>query len=348
LVQTSDGFVLGVFRLPQGRNQITDPKVAKPVVLLQHGLLDSSWTWVCNFPSESLGFLLADNGYDVWFGNSRGNYYSTANVNYPVNSNEFWNFTYDDMAQFDIPAMVDYILGITGRQNLTYVGHSQGTIQAFAAFSTVPSLTAKVNLAVMLAPVAYVSHGGGLLPLLADLDLDEIFLLFGLHDFLPDATILQRLAPDICNWFPYGCEDFLFLIVGSSQNLNATRIDVYVSETPAGTSVKNMAHWAQGIRNNVFQKFDYGSASANMAIYGQPTPPAYDLSQIQVPCALYYGGNDILADPTDVKVLLSKIPNLVKADFQPTFAHLDYTWGYDASANAMYLDVIALIKQYNA
>jgi len=346
-VQTTDGFVLGVFRLPQGRNQITDPTVSKPAVLLQHGLLDSSWTWVNNFPSESLGFLLADNGYDVWFGNSRGNYYSSSNVNYPVTSTEFWNFTFDDMAQFDVPAMINYILQTTGRQNLSYVGHSQGTIQAFAAFSSNPSLTTKVNLAVMLAPVAYVSHAGGLLPLMAHLDLDEMFLIFGFHDFLPDSSILQWLAPDICNWFPYGCEDFLFLLVGDSANLNATRIDVYVSETPAGTSVKNMAHWAQGIRSNVFQKFDYGSASANMAIYGQSTPPQYDLTQVQVPCALYYGGNDILADSSDVKVLLSKLPKIVKADLQPNFAHLDYTWGYDASASSMYMDVIALIKQYN-
>ena len=37
-------------------------------VILQHGLLDSSYTFVNNFDQESLGYILANNGFDVWFG----------------------------------------------------------------------------------------------------------------------------------------------------------------------------------------------------------------------------------------------------------------------------------------
>ena len=40
----------------------------KPPVLLQHGLIDSAATWVMNMPKQSLGFVLADQGYDVWLG----------------------------------------------------------------------------------------------------------------------------------------------------------------------------------------------------------------------------------------------------------------------------------------
>jgi len=341
-VITDDGYILGVFRIPRGKNETSPSLLPKRAVFLQHGLLDSSWTWVANFPDESLGFILADHGYDVWFGNSRGNFYSKAHTTYPVNSEQFWDFTWDDMAKYDLPAVLPYVLHTTGQQNLSYIGHSQGTIQAFAAFSRNQTLASRIDIAILLAPVAYVHHASGILTLLGHLDLDLVMALFGFREFLPDATILQKIAPDICEWVKLGCEDFLFLIAGGSNNLNETRVEVYVSETPAGTSVKNMVHWGQGVRSEVFQMYDYGSLRENIAHYGQPTPPKYDLGNFKIPCALYYGSNDILADPQDVVTLLSDLPKeyIKRSSLQPTFAHLDYTWGYDQEAKNLYADVL--------
>lgn len=39
-----------------------------------------------------VAFLLADQGYDVWLGNARGNTYSKGHIRLPLDSAQYWNF----------------------------------------------------------------------------------------------------------------------------------------------------------------------------------------------------------------------------------------------------------------
>lgn len=353
-VTTEDGYILGLFRIPQGRAGSAGESSAggKPVVLLQHGLLDSSYTWVCNFEKESLAFILADAGYDVWLGNSRGNFYSTAHQTLNPDSQAFWDFSWDDMAQYDLPANINFILAHTGAATLSYVGHSQGTIQAFAAFSMNHTISQKVNVFAALAPVAYVNNQKSLLlSVLADFDAVALFQLLGNEDFLPDASLLQAIAPDACAILPSGCNVVLEVLCGPSNNVNSSRLEVYMSETPAGTSVKNMAHWSQGVTTDAFQMYDYGCdilSCPNEQHYGQKTPPQYPLNAIKVPIGLFYGDDDYLADPKDVQRIIDETAAgvVVYASQVADFAHMDFTWGEDANTQ-VYANVMALINKYN-
>ncbi len=36
----------------------------------------------------------------------------------------YWNFTVHEMAEFDLPAMVNYIVEESGEEQLIYMGHS--------------------------------------------------------------------------------------------------------------------------------------------------------------------------------------------------------------------------------
>jgi len=79
--------------------------------------------------------MLANRGYDVWFGNSRGNKHSRNHTKYnPNKDKEFWQFTFQHMADYDLPAMFRHVNLFTG-QKINYIGHSQGTIQMHIALA---------------------------------------------------------------------------------------------------------------------------------------------------------------------------------------------------------------------
>lgn len=171
-----------------------------------------------------------------------------------------------------------------------------------------------------------------------------ILELFGVKDFCPYSSIFEKLGFG-CNYFPFICDDFLFLIVGWDRgDFNDSRFPVILSHTPAGTSVQNMVHWAQMDRDDAFAMFDYGY-DGNMQHYNQSTPPKYYLSNIKIPVALIYGSEDALTDPTDVQRTQSELSNVVYANEIQGFNHLDYVWDVNA-AYTLYPDLLKLLDSY--
>ena len=95
--------------------------------MYQHGLLDSA-AGICCDGLDSMAFFFADQGFDVWMNNSRGNRHSRFHRYHdPDHDAEFWDFSFQELGKYDQPAVIDYILKTTGVPNLTYIGHSQGT-----------------------------------------------------------------------------------------------------------------------------------------------------------------------------------------------------------------------------
>uniref|UniRef100_A0A6P8IGI2 Lipase n=1 Tax=Actinia tenebrosa TaxID=6105 RepID=A0A6P8IGI2_ACTTE len=347
-VTTDDGYILSIQHIPYGRHDKCKDVPSKPIVFLQHGLLCSSSNWVANLPNESFAFILADQCFDVWLGNMRGNTYGKRHVKYSVHSDEFWDFSFDEMAKYDLPAMINYVTKVTGQPTLYYAGHSQGTMIGFIEYGRNPELIKKVKAFYALAPVSTVTYMKGALKYLSYFtpELEEFFKIFGNRDFLPSNEILRILSKLLCGHEVVRdvCSDILFLIAGlDTKQLNETRLPIYISHTPAGTSVKNLIHFAQLHRSGKFQMYDYGSEEKNQKHYGQGTPPEYDVSSVAVPTALYWGGNDDLADPKDVKSLMKKLPHQMYNKFIPEWNHLDFIWALD-SAPLVYDDVIRHIR----
>lgn len=144
-ITTDDGYILTAWHF---NNNSTTKFLNnnKKVVMLQHGLLDDSYTWLV-LKDKSLVTFLLENNFDVWLTNSRGNIFSTGHIdplkNSTNHSSEYWNFTYSEMAKYDVPGNIKYILNYTNQENLYYIGHSQGTFQFYLAYTLYPEFLQK-------------------------------------------------------------------------------------------------------------------------------------------------------------------------------------------------------------
>ncbi|EGG23596.1 hypothetical protein DFA_05730 [Cavenderia fasciculata] len=341
---TPDGYILSIQRIPAGRyqpNPNPNRSNGKPAVLLQHGVEDIGVSWVNQENVyQSLGFILADAGFDVWINNVRGTYLSNTNIYYTSDQVEYWQFSFDEMAEYDLPTAMNYVLRVTGNSKISYVGHSQGTTMGFIGFAN-ETLASKIDLFVALAPVVRVTHcKSTFLNLLAKYDVADLFVLLGDKSFLIQTPGMQKFLQIICTFDPSICQNSLALIMGwDTANINSTRLPVYMSHEPGGTSVQNVLHWSQAVKTG-YQKFDYGT-KGNLAHYGQATPPQYNISAFNAPVIIFYGSNDYLADPVDVQWLIPQLPTLLYNKYIQGYSHLDFVWGENA-----YLDVYQEVTQY--
>ncbi|KAI6216707.1 Lipase [Aphelenchoides fujianensis] len=328
---TRDGYVLVLHRIPHGRHESGDVLVKKPVVFLQHGLLCTSSVWVMNLPHQSLGFMLADAGFDVWMGNVRGNTYSRAHRNPRITRSDYWKFSHDQIAKYDIEAMVDYALNYTKQSSLVYIGHSQGSLTMFNKLSLQDGFGKKIRKFFALAPVGTIAHVRGLFRYLGEKSYEQLLLftaLFGDQEFLPNTILSRFLTEFVCGLATTNplCENFLFLVSGpNSHQLNETRIGM--------------------VRHRQQLAFDFGQ-SGNMEAYGMLVPYEYDVSKISgVPMYLYYSDSDWLATSQDVEGhLLKRLKRSTVKEVNKlkNFNHNDFLWGLNAPER-IYRPIIDII-----
>jgi len=350
---TADGYLLTVQRIPGPRltsladAESTKSAYKKPVLFLMHGLLGSATNWIANLPNQSLAFIAADAGFDVWLGNARGNTYSKRHTQFTPKEREFWKFSWDEIAKYDIPAMVDLALWQSKQKQLYYAGHSQGSLVVFAKASEDQDFGKKIKKFFALGPVTTVGNVIGAARIFGKIHtiINAGSWITGMGEFLPKNTFIDAIAKTFCKSKLKGvCTNILFLLAGQdSAQLNVTRLPVYMTHTPAGTSAQNIVHFGQMIQSGKFQKHDYGFIG-NLFHYGSYKAPEYVVSNMEIPTVLFWGGKDVLADPEDVQALIPKIKNLAGNYFDPDLDHLDYIWGTTA-ADTVYNVIIRMINK---
>lgn len=328
-VVTEDGYILTVFRIPKGKN--CDKSRSSPV-LLMHGLLVSSDAWIDSGPEAGLAYLIANECYDLWIGNVRGNHYSKRHVKLnPEIDVEYWNFTPNEIGIYDAPAILDYILKKTESKTVNYIGYSQGSGMFLIMCSERPEYCDKVGHAILLHPASRMNSTKSIMFRVLTKYYETILPYISSAsslEVLPQGGNLQRLTGALCQneiLADTFCRWILYLVDSSHpEAISIPTIQILSYHFPAGTSVKSMVFYKQRVTSERFSKYDYGREE-NLKLYGLEYPPAYNIKAVNVPVVIIHGENDYLSSPVDVEWLASNLPNLVEMYYvdDPLWNHLD-------------------------
>jgi len=203
-----------------------------------------SWVRWQRSPSRPWYMLNQACRFDVFLSNSRCNQISMSHVRYTPSDAQFWDWSVDQMAQFDVPAVVGKVLSVSGASTLSWIGHSQGTTIAFAALSrNYDDLNARINLFVSLAPVVFLKSSPSILfNVLATLGVDKIFQLLGVNEFLPNNDLVDKLLPGFCKLFPSSCNFFVCLLAGTPYRAFTSNMYVNVRSKAATRGTLMIRH----------------------------------------------------------------------------------------------------------
>ncbi|XP_030539656.2 triacylglycerol lipase 2-like isoform X2 [Rhodamnia argentea] len=345
-VTTQDGYILSLQRISVRQSGGTTGD--RPPVMLQHGVFMDGITWLLLPADKSLAFLLADNKFDVWIANTRGTKYSRGHTSLSPDDEAYWNWTWDTLVSSDLPAVFNYVYHQTG-QRLHYVGHSQGTLMALAAFSK-EQLLDMLRSAVLLSPIAYMGQmTSPVARSAAENFLAEALYWLGVDEFDLRGVAAVKLLQDICQKTGVDCTHMLTAFTGPNCCLNSTIVDVFLDHEPQPTSTMNLIHLAQMIRDGTISMYDYGDEGQNVEHYGQATPPLYNMSSIpnDLPLFLSYGGADALSDVRDVKLLLDSLKDhdgdKLVTQYREDYAHADFVMGENAK-EVVYDPLMAFLR----
>ena len=365
LVTTKDGYVLRVQRVANASfRHVSD----RPAALLMHGCECDSSVWVQNFPHQSLGYILADSGMDVWLGNVRGNFYGEEHLSLDSDKHsEFWDFSFQEMAEYDLPAMVNYVKERSGQDKIYYVGHSQGSLIALLRLSEYKTFIDEMELTFLLSPV----HS------LQDMLSPVRYLLEFMYrygHYFRHFRFGHRPPNSLAVWtnrYPlptaYIIDWIWDAFSGNSDkevNRNLTNSIAYYSHGMAGTSIRNVRHFAQIYKRQTLAKFDYGNEKENMLHYKSEHAPTYKLENIVTPkqtddpksnetsetkekkLVMFWGDRDWLVTQSDQNALKEKVgAGLLYSKVCDNFSHLDFIWGTRAS-ECSYEQIKEMILQH--
>ncbi|XP_026806196.1 gastric triacylglycerol lipase-like [Rhopalosiphum maidis] len=311
--QTEDHFMLGMERIPYSK--YGNKTIGKPVILLS-GMFATSIVYVSH--NKSLGYLLSDAGFDVWLFNYRVTGMSkkikdprTGIV--PKLSSLNWDYSFHELAIYDLPAAIDLVISVTGYSKVDVGGVSLGGTIPLITLSEKPEYNKKVRNMILMAPASRMGSSYKGAPyyfvrtaIRQFLKTDFKFRYISLNND-PDNIAVGQLCR--IKMFGFICIQSMNIIQGMYNPLHVEPVIDVFTTYPQPTSLKTVKHYFQLLLSGRFTNYDYGPIG-NMRHYHSKQVPEYDIKKITAPAIILYSKRDNLVPPQDIKWLLNNLPNI--------------------------------------
>ena len=340
-VATEDGYILSLYRI------LGKKKPRKSPVLLVHGLSNSAYSFILNQCTKAPAFVLADNGYDVWLANLRGNFLSRGHkwMNATVDE-AYWDFTFQDIILHDLPTFISFIKNTTNAEKVSVLGHSQGAAAVLWMLAYTPEMSKHVNLGVLIAtPGGIINTESIYIWLLANPIYHELCRLAGINVISDwsDDLFFAKFINSFPNFSSFLASD-LYDIELSGETID--HLGIYAHKMRGGTSLKNLLFWKQ-VKDNYLvhpKLYDYGK-EGNVEEYGTEEPPVVNFQNIRTNIAVFNGKYDKAVPEIDSQTLKESLNQeyLVHYNDKYNQDHGGFIFGCDLS---YFKEVLELLDKY--
>lgn len=315
---TKDGWMLGVRHIRPAQ-----PDPTKLPIVLCHGLGLNATFWTIT--NSHLPEQLAARGYEVFLYDNRGSGESArvgrvGKLNAALRQTLFlewgdgtWNV--DEMALYDVPAILDYVKKETGHERVNWVGHSLGGMLLFAFLEISPEADRIANFVGMGSTIVLADY-----PQKSMLQANR-----GLRK-LTSVVSTGRLGRPLMFFQPPGLDKIdQFYYTSSVVDKQTVRgFYGYTLEDPGRSALKQLDPYLEfGHFLSADRKIDYAAR----------------LNEVTTPILLVAGDADIMSDVASTKLTLNALGSVDKslmcfgrADGHiEDYGHCDLVWSRNAS-----------------
>ncbi|KAG9012297.1 hypothetical protein FRB94_006328 [Tulasnella sp. JGI-2019a] len=321
IAETDDGYLLRMHTIVNIQQQrLPDGRGLAPVLLVP-GLFQCSGCFITS-EERSLAFWLSNQGYQVFMGNNRG-VFGMGHREFSRSDPRFWDWTIEELATHDLPAMIDYVCHATGYEKITLVAHSQGAGAAFIALSQGmrPDIGEKLSGFIAMSPAVYAGPHitSWLFATLGKFEWGTWARFFGVRDFIPLMGWAYESVPFPVLFGKIGYAMFLYLFGWTDANWLLRRKTKNFRFTPTPVSSASLFWWCG--------KDGWAQRGCSL----DTTLPKWFDSRCP-PLSIYWGGKDTLIDTdalvgrlkTEPAVTIIRTVRLEEAE------HCDFYYAADA------------------